>query len=124
MTVTFAELSELYHSLRVPRLILQPIIENAFHYALENHSENGFLDVSFTVEGTQLILTIQDNGRALEDSTIALLNHKMEQDHPEGGTTGLVNVSQRLRLKYGDTGLAFSRSSYGGLQVVIRLSIE
>jgi len=124
MTVRFDELPKQYDGLMVPRLILQPIIENAFHYALENNSAYGELTIAFLAADGQLTIRVEDNGGALDDETIAALNRRMEQTQPEGGTTGLVNVNYRLRLKYGTQGLSFSRSPGGGMQVDLRLAIR
>ncbi|GBF72941.1 two-component sensor histidine kinase [Paenibacillus sp. 598K] len=121
--VDFAKIPPSCEGLAVPRLIVQPVIENAFHYALEGHEENALLKVSFLESDGQLTIRVEDNGSTLDDDTIARLNQRMEQAQPTGGTTGLVNVNQRLRLKYGTQGLMFSRSSSGGLQVDMVLTI-
>lgn len=110
--------------LTVPRLILQPIIENAYKHALGNMLEPGELWVHGRLEGSDFSIYVEDNGRSITDEGIELLRKKLlHSTNRIEETTGILNVHRRIQLRYGaDYGLTVSRSELGGLQVRIKLS--
>lgn len=112
--------------IRVPRLILQPIIENAYKYAFGNMRGEGELWVhSEQVEGG-VIISVEDNGDSLDDGKLSELCSRLVYcaNHIDE-TTGLINVHRRIQLRYGEAyGLELSRSELGGLKVRIHLGLE
>lgn len=123
IAVEFGEVPVDVRSLPVPRLILQPVIENAFKYALERKSADGILRVSFRQGGGILRIAVEDNGSELSDETIAALNRSLSMTGIE--TTGIINIHMRIRLKFGeDSGLELTRSPYGGLKAEIHIVTE
>ncbi|RJE87448.1 HAMP domain-containing protein [Paenibacillus sp. 1011MAR3C5] len=108
----------------VPRLILQPIIENAYKHALGNMLEPGELWVHSRQEGNDFSIYVEDNGRSITDEGIELLRKKLlHSTNRIEETTGILNVHRRVQLRYGaEYGLTVSRSELGGLQVSIKLS--
>ena len=107
----------------VPRLIVQPIIENAYKYALVNHIGQAELWIHYHVEVVCLTILIEDNGNGVDDAQLAALSTQLEttvagRDEP----TGLINVHRRLQLMFGpDCGLSLSRSQLGGLCAMIKI---
>lgn len=121
--VEFGDLPDQVGHIMVPRLILQPVIENAFKYALENRSANGILRVQIVRVHNYLHLIVEDNGEELDDERIRSLNECLSCPD-EAETTGLLNIHQRIRLKFGqDSGLYLERSELGGLKATIRIMI-
>ncbi|QJD86335.1 sensor histidine kinase [Cohnella herbarum] len=109
-------------SLEVPRLILQPIVENAFEYGLEDHLNIGVLKIDSELDEGHLLIHIRDNGNGLTDERLAELDAMMTETKRDIETTGMVNIHRRLQLKFGESsGLSVGRSELGGLQVTIRL---
>ncbi|RAV23093.1 sensor histidine kinase [Paenibacillus contaminans] len=118
--IEFEELPEKMANVRVPRLILQPIVENAFEHGLGEKMRSGLIRISFELSNQMVSIIVEDNGTDLDDSVIDGLRSKMERHVAGSESTGLINVHRRLRLKYGAlSGLELSRSSFGGLQVRI-----
>ncbi|WP_242698235.1 sensor histidine kinase [Bacillus sp. SD088] len=108
-------------SIILPRLILQPIIENVFEHAFEN-SHNGILRITVTYQQPILVVTIEDNGESLTDEQLLILQQKLQHPEQVGETTGVYNVNTRLKIKYGkESGLFASRSSLGGLKIEMRI---
>lgn len=109
-----------YGSLLVPRIILQPILENAFKHGLAQKSSGGTLKLSVRAEASDLIVTVEDNGAKLTDDKLRELQEKVAARTSIGElgeTTGLINVHHRLRIHFGaEYGLALSRSPLGGLR--------
>ncbi|WP_040949814.1 sensor histidine kinase [Gorillibacterium massiliense] len=110
--------------LLVPRLILQPIVENAFEYGLEDHLEKGFLKIWTEQQSDWLLIHVEDNGGGLTDVKLAEAEDLIQDSKRDIEVTGMVNIHRRLQLKFGETsGLSLSRSELGGLHVTIRLPI-
>ncbi|QMV42656.1 sensor histidine kinase [Cohnella cholangitidis] len=111
-------------SMEVPRLILQPIVENAFEYGLEDHLQKGILRIASEIDEGHLLIHIQDNGGGLTDERLAELDALMKERKRDIETTGMVNIHRRLQLKFGDSsGLSVGRSELGGLHVTMRLPL-
>ena len=117
--VDFGELPGEYRKLLVPRLILQPVVENAFNHGLKDKVENGLIIISFEKEDRGLTISVADNGDKLDSEDIKKLEENIaSQDIIE--TTGLANVHRRIRYLFGDSsGLFFSQAGIGGLKVSI-----
>ena len=115
--LTFPPLPEGMQSIVVPRLILQPILENAYQHGLKQTASNGRIDIRFLAEGKDAALIVEDNGSGLTDETLQGLVESLNNPDVKE-TTGLINIHLRLRLRFGEPyGLSFSRSPLGGLQV-------
>ena len=110
----------------VPRLILQPIIENAYKHALGNMVQRGELWVHMERLGSDFTMYVEDNGTSITDEEIEQLNLRLRQSSIRmEETTGLMNVHRRIQLRYGAAyGITMSRSELGGLQVKINLSVD
>ncbi|MEK5256534.1 histidine kinase [Paenibacillus sp. FSL F4-0125] len=108
----------------VPRLILQPIIENAYKHALGNMIQQGELWVHCERVGDVFSIYVEDNGRSISDAEIEQLQKRLRQSAIRmEETTGIINVHRRIQLRYGEEyGITVSRSALGGLQVRINLS--
>lgn len=117
--VDFAELPDHVGHVMVPRLILQPIIENAFEHGLERKASNGILRISFVKDEHEIQMIVEDNGEDIEEGQVERLNNALANQ--EGlETTGILNIHQRIRLKFGPTsGLHMARSEWGGMKVTL-----
>lgn len=123
ISVDFESLPSEYNKIAVPRLILQPIIENAFKYGLENLEYNGLLSVRFIKNVNEFIIQVDDNGQDLSDEVISELNLKLQEPNMNE-MSGLLNIHKRLMIFFGDkSGLSVQRNPQGGLRVRIHLSI-
>lgn len=99
----FYSISKETEDLYIPKLSLQPIVENSIKHGLSNMSEKGELKLSSRIEDDCLIFEITDNGIGMEkQQTENLLNDEQEQGENIVGGIGLKNVYQRIRLRYGD----------------------
>ena len=107
----------------VPRLLVQPLIENAFEHGLKNMDQNGEMLLSLHQEKETLIISVEDNGDGLSDGALeAMQKHIAEGQHEEKDGIALANIHRRLQLYFGDrSGLFVSRSALGGLKAEIRI---
>jgi two-component system sensor histidine kinase YesM len=114
--------------MQVPRLVLQPLLENAFEHALESKRRDAALSVGYRIIGRSLEIDVADNGEELSDEALDELNRRLselESGEPArivDQTSGLLNVHRRLVLRFGPrAGIKLYRSSQGGL--LVRLSL-
>ncbi|MCI3922863.1 histidine kinase [Paenibacillus sp. TRM 82003] len=120
--VQFDELPVEIEKLKVPRLIVQPIIENAYEHCLEKMTEEGLLRVKFETGASEARIVVEDNGSELSDEEIAAMQRRLERPAESHEMTGLMNIHRRILLTYGEgSGLFLSRSEWNGLKVVIRI---
>ena len=86
----------------IPRLILQPIVENAVEHDITAH-RGGELLIRACREGERMVLEVEHDGTMTEEDreNIRVL---LAETAPQGARVGLRNVSQRLKLIYGDRG--------------------
>ncbi|MNC18024.1 Sensor histidine kinase YpdA [compost metagenome] len=104
----------------VPRLILQPVIENAFEHGLEKKRSNGLLNVSFEKDGDRLLMIVEDNGGQLDDLQVAALNRELEGNDGTVETTALLNIHQRIRMKFGPrSGMHLELGEGQGLRAIL-----
>lgn len=99
--VDFEPLPDVYRDVTIPRLILQPLVENAYEHGLGQTIGNGELKIGFRTEGDRLYFSVEDNGQGFTEEEREALKLKMKNVEA-GETTGIVNIQRRLYLKYGD----------------------
>ncbi|MDF2925189.1 MAG: signal transduction histidine kinase LytS [Paenibacillaceae bacterium] len=111
-----------YGSLPVPRIILQPIVENAIEHGLKTELKDGTVKVHFTPMDNGLIISVEDSGSQLGEADLLLLQDKLLSKEEQMETTGIINVHRRIQLRYErGSGIAVSRSGLGGLKVELRI---
>ncbi|SDT51419.1 two-component system, sensor histidine kinase YesM [Paenibacillaceae bacterium GAS479] len=119
--IQFDEPPEHCRDLIVPRLILQPLIENAFVHALEDKLEGGLLKVSFAPMDKGWQIKVEDNGDN-PDAKIAELQALLGQEQHHAEVTAVLNVDRRLKYKFGPgSGLEIGKAELGGVKVIMKL---
>lgn len=114
------EVPESMLQLEIPRLLLQPIVENAVIHGVEERLEFAFIRIFGETSGGLCKIMIDNNGQGLDGDIIDKLQRQIEEPLHESGGFGLWNVHQRLITRYGkQAGLTFSESPSGGLRVEI-----
>jgi two-component system sensor histidine kinase YesM len=104
----------------IPRLLLQPIVENAIEHGVQSRTEAGLILISGVEHAGSFSLTVEDNGSGMSQDEIDLLKRKLLDINNEEQLCGLWNVSQRMMLQYGKQGhLELDVSPYGGLKVTL-----
>lgn len=123
--VDFGQVPLEMEQIQVPRLIIQPIIENAYEHSLEKNTDMGLLRVHFYMEESFIEFVVEDNGNELRMEDIELLQERLLNETSTDEMTGLMNIHRRLRLTYGEkSGLFLSKSELQGLRVAVRIQAE
>ncbi len=83
----------------VPKLMLQPFIENAIIHGFSDKDDQGEVIVSVKREGDKLLFQIYDNGKGMSQETIIeVLNRKPQN----GNKIAIANIHKRLKMYYGN----------------------
>ncbi|WP_135555839.1 cache domain-containing sensor histidine kinase [Paenibacillus cymbidii] len=115
---------------RIPKLILQPLVENGIFHGFEN-KEHGTIVIRTCEVGADLHLTVEDNGKGMPPERLRLFADPaytgelqgVERDQASGmNGMGLGNVRERIRLIYGEAyGVDVASVPGAGTKVTIRL---
>ena len=119
-------------SLKLPKLTLQPIVENAIFHGLESRAEGGKIDISLEITERSLYISVRDNGIGIPPEKLEEINDKLEHvslsggsetSHKKGGIA-LNNIARRIRLLFGeDYGLHIYSVSGMGTDVRLKIPI-
>ncbi|MCI9258216.1 histidine kinase [Acutalibacter sp.] len=107
---------------QVLRLLLQPVVENAFVHGFVQLPPNARREVVITARASRglLLLRVRDNGQGIPPEQVRQMNETFAQPSPvlkkdkRKGSIGLENINQRLQLFYAGQGRIFLRSIPGG----------
>lgn len=107
----------------LPRLILQPLVENAILHGMDMKEEKGRLIIRAKVEGGRLSLFVIDNGRGMTQEQINILLTSKVKKNSGLSAIGIPNVKERLSLYYGDKGGITYESDENGTTAMIFLPV-
>jgi signal transduction histidine kinase len=96
----------------LPRLLLQPLVENAVKHGALMRAGGGEITVRAKLSGPKLVCTIEDNGPGIPDSPT------------RPGAFGLMSVRRRLALRYPQGATLRLESSSSGTQSIVELPLE
>lgn len=85
------------HSLQMPAMILQPLVENAIHHGIGHSTNTGVIDVVFSRSDRDLLVTISDNGVGLKASEVI----NKGRDYDSKGLSLVHRKIELLRSRYG-----------------------
>lgn len=112
---------------RIPKLTIQPLVENAIIHGIEPMEHGGTVRVTVRVREECLFISVRDDGAGIRPERMADIQQRMKEglnkgSLMEGRGVGLFNVHQLLRLHYGEPyGLEISSEEDRGTTVVITL---
>ena len=111
---------------QLPRICLQPIVENAITHGLRNvRRKDKKLKISTAHEDGLLVICIEDNGTGMDAEE---MNHLLEKNDPKrvetGVSIGILNVNARLKRVFGEAyGILIDSRMGEGTKVFIRVPI-
>ena len=115
------DISEEAYSCYIPRLILQPLVENALLHGIDIKRQKGKIRICGKIEEERLILVVADNGRGMTEEQIRDLFNSHAKKTNGLSAVGVPNVKERLELYYGEKGGMKYDSSSGGTTVTVFL---
>lgn len=112
-------------SCKVPKLLIQPIVENCL-----NHGANNSKFIHIEISGALcqkdvLELTVSDNGSGIEPEKLAMIQYNLDHENVDPNHIGLYNVHRALRLQFGPGfGLSIDSKPSQGTSVMLRILVE
>ncbi|MBQ8506667.1 MAG: histidine kinase [Clostridia bacterium] len=114
----------LYH-VRVLKLLLQPLVENAIYHGVKHRRGRGMIKVTGCTEGDFLVLKVQDNGAGMTPERLAEVREGLRSDSGQSAGYGLFNVNKRIQLYYNrPQGLEIESNEAAGTLVRIRVPVR
>ncbi len=122
--------TEVYAACLIPKMTLQPIVENAIFHGMEQKMEKGHIYIHIEATIDRLMIIVADDGVGMDEEALEKLQQKLQQadgvselpQKPEHNGIAMENVNNRLRLLYGgDYGLKVSSTKELGTEVEITL---
>lgn len=105
----------------LPKLLVQPLIENAIYHGIRGKGGAGRIDVEAGLDGGDLVITVRDNGRGMREQELRDI-YKERPAQPGAGGIALRNIRERIELYYGPGyGLEFDSTFRRGTTVRLRL---
>ena len=115
----------------IPKMTLQPIVENAICHGLEILPNEGNLSFSAYMESkNKLIVKVVDNGVGIDEENLASINSKLESEnnsfyYDNYAGIGILNVNSRIKLTQGkEYGVKINSKKSIGTEVIISYFVE
>jgi two-component system sensor histidine kinase YesM len=112
----------------IPRLTLQPLVENAILHGIEPSGKFGIITLSAAEEGEYLDIVVEDNGAGMSGEQLERIKIRSltkKRGSPSLNNIGIANVDERLKLLYGEScGLFFESLRGKYTRVTVRLLKE
>ena len=90
---------------QIPKLMLQPLVENALSHGIRNKRGKGRIEITGRREGDRIILQVADDGRGMGREELFRLRQCIADNNnnaTQNGGFGIVNVNQRIHSYYGE----------------------
>ncbi|WP_391204363.1 cache domain-containing protein [Psychrobacillus sp. L4] len=107
-------------NLEIPKIIVQPLVENALYHGIRGLNKQGHIQVSAVESGEDILLTVKDNGEGFD---VTKIDMKATDKIAKLGGVGIKNVDQRIKLYYGkDYGITIDSTLGSGTTIIIKIA--
>ena len=113
------DIPEELHSYLIPKLITQPLVENAVQHGLRDVNTGGKVKIRMRRQQEDLVITVLDNGVGCDVEKI----RKLLKDKEGKGAFALRNIDERVRLRYGD-GYGLKMYSKKGIGCMVQVKVK
>ncbi|PYG87759.1 two-component system sensor histidine kinase YesM [Ruminiclostridium sufflavum DSM 19573] len=122
---SYIDIPEEFYEVRIPKMTLQPLVENSIYHGLKGKQVKGFIKITAVRDGDELIVKTIDNGVGMSESQISNLNRTLEDNVSSAGGYGVRNVNRRIKLFFGEPyGIFYESNEYGGVTANVRLYMK
>lgn len=130
--ITYDEEDKNILRLYIPKLIMQPVVENAIYHGIEQKLGAGQVTISISYTKQNLNIMISDDGIGIKDTELSEINNRLWTDSEnygyekseKSGGIAIRNVNQRIKLLFGEEYGIWLNSIYGiGTDVHIKLPV-
>ncbi|NGM82787.1 sensor histidine kinase [Paenibacillus sp. 7124] len=119
------DVDECARAVIVPKMILQPLVENIFKHGFQDGIKDGVISITGKLEEECLVITVRDNGIGITGERLNEVRSNLERMEPGGADgIGLRNVLSRLRLQISERSQLLLQGEEGGAEVVLIIPQE
>lgn len=107
----------------LPKLTLQPLVENALYHGIKNRRRKGFIRLTGRAENGRIILEVTDEGRGMTEERLEEVRASLNEGTSEG--FGLRTVHQRIQILFGpEYGLSLESKLDVGTKVIVTIPMK
>jgi two-component system, sensor histidine kinase YesM len=115
-------------SFKVPKFILQPLVENSIKHGIEEKPGKGIVSIGCWTKDDDLFLEVSDNGVGIDEETkrqlLSPTEHSKLNQKDKHTNVGIISVHKRIQILYGEEyGLSITSEINQGTSIRIRLPI-
>ena len=104
----------------IPKLMLQPFIENAIIHGVEKIADASRISVTGSVEDHKYCIVIENDGPCLSNEELSEIKDKVFGPEPAQTSYGLWNINQRMQLFFsGKASIELEQKTNGGMRAVV-----
>lgn len=114
----------------IPKLILQPIVENAYIHGIKPKNGNGCISIETQIIGEDIEISVMDNGIGMDRSASEKIQELLQGDDPgikneyNWQSIGMKNIHDRLKYLYGEKyGIQVTSNTNVGTIVSVRMPV-
>ena len=96
------DVSEAAQSCIVPKLLVQPLIENAIQYGFAAEKRKLLIIIRAHIENGNLVINVTDDGNGMDEKKVSELHEMLSERTRTTNHFGLYNIAKRIRLLYGE----------------------
>ncbi|MDR9859537.1 sensor histidine kinase [Treponema socranskii] len=96
------DVSEAAQSCIVPKLLVQPLIENAIQYGFAAEKRKLLIIIRAHIENENLVINVTDDGNGMDEKKVSELHEMLSERTRTTNHFGLYNIAKRIRLLYGE----------------------
>lgn len=116
------EIQEEARACMVPKLILQPIVENAILHGAEPMKHGGEIRITARMEEGSLMVRVEDDGRGMDEETLKQCRAAVMSGDAGTDSIGMRNVHRRIRLHFGEAyGMVIESRLHEGTAVILKM---
>ncbi|MDA3812543.1 MAG: sensor histidine kinase [Spirochaetaceae bacterium] len=115
------DIPETFYNYYLPKLILQPLIENSIYHGLKTKPGGGEINIFAEADEHSLFISVSDNGAGINSKKLDQIHRVFEDDAPRD-SFGLYYVHDRIRLLCGEK-YGVEVSSEENIKTTIRVSL-
>ncbi len=107
---------------KIIKFIIQPLIENYFIHGIRLESNDNILKIRIKKISNIINIVIEDNGKGIPIERLNILKQKIKNQKNDDQMVGILNVNQRIKIKYGNEyGVDLESEEGEGTKITIKL---
>ncbi len=123
------DLPDAFMGIKVPRVLLQPLVENCFSHSFNSSAKNFVIEISAVMNNRVISIKISDNGAGIDEDKLRAINNSLQNNTlivgAKNNGVGLTNVNRRIKMEFGEAyGIRLESGMNRGTNVILTLPVS